>query len=102
MQVCYFQHAVTISIRDDVTGHVSVLSIRQSGGVRYDDASKLQLIINDVRQMLEEHPDILADIERKLLQKHRLIEADAPAEPKPDAKAAAPAKGTAQKRARPN
>ena len=59
---------------------------------------------DNARTFLEEHPDILAAVERKLLQKHGLIEEDAPAEPKAEAKAlaAAPAKGAASKRARPN
>ena len=59
---------------------------------------------DNARTFLEEHPDILAAVERKLLQKHGLIEEDAPAEPKaePKAPAAAPAKGAASKRARPN
>ena len=59
---------------------------------------------DNARTFLEEHPDILAAVERKLLQKHGLIEEDAPAEPKAEAQvpAAAPAKGAASKRARPN
>jgi len=59
---------------------------------------------DNARTFLEEHPDILAAVERKLLQEHGLIEEDTPAEPKAEAKApaAAPAKGDASKRARPN
>jgi recombination protein RecA len=59
---------------------------------------------DNARTFLEEHPDILAAVEHKLLQKHGLIEEDAPAEPKAEAKApaAAPAKGGASKRPRPN
>jgi recombination protein RecA len=59
---------------------------------------------DNARNFLEEHPDVLAQIERKLLQKHGLIKEDTPAEPKAEAKtsAAAPTKGGAGKRARPN
>jgi len=63
---------------------------------------------DNARTFLEEHPDILAAVERKLLQEHGLIEEDAPAEPKaePKAEAKAPAapaaKQSANKRARPN
>jgi len=59
---------------------------------------------DNARTFLEEHPDILAAVEHKLLQKHGLIEEDAPAEPKAEAKApaAAPAKGGVSKRPRPN
>lgn len=32
--------------------------IKETIGVRYDDAGKLQVIIDDVRKMLAEHPDI--------------------------------------------
>jgi recombination protein RecA len=59
---------------------------------------------DNARSFLEEHPDILAAVERKLLEKHGLIEEDTPAEPKAEAKApaAAPAKGGVSKRPRPN
>jgi recombination protein RecA len=59
---------------------------------------------DNARTFLEEHPDILAAVERKLLQKHGLIEEDAPAEPEAEAQvpAAASGKGAASKRARPN
>jgi recombination protein RecA len=59
---------------------------------------------DNARTFLEEHPDILAKIERQLLQKHGLIKEDAPAKPKAEAKApvVAPAKVMVAKRARPN
>jgi recombination protein RecA len=59
---------------------------------------------DNARTFLEEHPDILAKVERQLLQKHGLIKEDAPVEPKAEAKApaVAPAKGGASKRAQPN
>ncbi len=59
---------------------------------------------DNARTFLEEHPDILAVVERKLLQEHGLIKEDKPAEPQAAATklAAAPAKGGASKRARPN
>ena len=59
---------------------------------------------DNARTFLEEHPDILAKVERQLLQKHGLIKEDTPAEPKAEAKApaAAPSKGGASKRAQPN
>jgi recombination protein RecA len=63
---------------------------------------------DNARNFLEEHPDILAAVERKLLQEHGLLEEhkpeDKPAEPKAEAKARAPApaKGDASKRPRPN
>ena len=63
---------------------------------------------DNARNFLEEHRDILAEIERKLLQKHGLVEEDTKAQAKPDDKAeskaaqVAPAKGAASKRARPN
>ena len=61
---------------------------------------------DNARTFLEEHPDLLAQIERKLLQKHGLIKEDTPAEPKAEVKAPAPApapaKGVPSKRPRPN
>ena len=45
---------------------------------------------DNARTFLEEHPDILAAVERKLLQEHGLIEEDEPVKPKADAKAAPP------------
>ncbi|MGB5547289.1 MAG: recombinase RecA, partial [Polyangiales bacterium] len=59
---------------------------------------------DNARTFLEEHPDILAAVERKLLQEHGLIEEDEPVKPKADAKAAppSPAKAGASKSARPN
>jgi recombination protein RecA len=59
---------------------------------------------DNARTFLEEHPDILAAVERKLLQEHGLIEEDAPAEPKAEAKTEAkvPPQGGGSKRARPN
>jgi len=55
---------------------------------------------DNARTFLEEHPDILSAIERKLLQKHGLLEEEAPAEPKAEAKAAPAA--ASGKRPRPN
>jgi len=59
---------------------------------------------DNARTFLEEHPDILAKVERQLLQKHGLIKEDAPTKPKAEAKVpvVAPAKGVVAKRARPN
>jgi len=60
---------------------------------------------DNARNFLEEHPDILEAIERKLLQKHGLIEEDgdgAEAQDKADAKAPAQSKAAPAKRARPN
>jgi recombination protein RecA len=59
---------------------------------------------DNARTFLEEHPDILAAVERKLLQQHGLIEEDAPAAPKAEAQAEAKAAppAAASKRARPN
>ena len=59
---------------------------------------------DNARTFLEEHPDILAAVERKLLQEHGLIEEDAPAEPKAEAKSSGhgAGQGGASKRARPN
>jgi len=65
---------------------------------------------DNARTFLEEHPDVLAQIERKLLQQHGLIEEDAPADPTVAAQAAengpseqkAPSKGAAAKRPQPN
>ena len=60
---------------------------------------------DNARTFLEEHPDVLAAVERKLLQKHGLIQEDKPEEPKKaeaEAKAPAAAPATASKRARPN
>jgi recombination protein RecA len=59
---------------------------------------------DNARAFLEEHPDVLAQIERKLLQQHELIEEDTPAEPKAEAKPPAPAAAAdgPSKRARPN
>jgi len=57
---------------------------------------------DNARTFLEEHPDILAAIERKLLQKHGLIEEDSQAAQKAEAATPEPAKASASKRARPN
>jgi recombination protein RecA len=57
---------------------------------------------DNARTFLEEHPDILAAVERKLLQKHGLIEEDSQGAPKAEAAAPEPAKASASKRARPN
>jgi recombination protein RecA len=59
---------------------------------------------DNARAFLEEHPDVLAQIERKLLQQHGLIEDDTSAEPKAEAKPPAPAAAAdgPSKRARPN
>mgnify|MGYP001546875344 FL=1 len=60
---------------------------------------------DNARNFLEEHPDILEAVERKLLQEHGLVEPDEAPEAKPQAAAdakPAPTKGAADKRARPN
>jgi len=58
---------------------------------------------DNARTFLEEHPDILAAVERKLLQKHGLIEnEDTQKAPEAEAASPAPAKAPANKRARPN
>ena len=60
---------------------------------------------DNARNVLEEHPDILEAVERKLLQEHGLVEPDEAPEAKPQAAAdakPAPTKGAADKRARPN
>jgi recombination protein RecA len=60
---------------------------------------------DNARAFLEEHIDILSQIERKLLQKHGLIQEDrgSDAEPEADAQGAtAPSKGLASKRPRAN
>ena len=59
---------------------------------------------DNARNFLEEHPDILAAVERKLLQEHGLVEEDKPAQPQAEAKATPPAaaKAGAAKRPRPN
>ena len=57
---------------------------------------------DNARNFLEEHPDILAAVERKLLQEHGLVDEE-PAEPAPPAEVSAPvAKAPTGKRARPN
>jgi recombination protein RecA len=59
---------------------------------------------DNARTFLEEHPDVLAQIERKLLQQHGLIEDDTPADAKAEAIPAAPAAAAQapSKRPRPN
>ncbi|MGB8329220.1 MAG: recombinase RecA [Polyangiales bacterium] len=59
---------------------------------------------DNARAFLEEHPDVLAQVERKLLQQHGLIEEDTPAEPKAAAKVSTPAAApeAPSKRPRPN
>ena len=57
---------------------------------------------DNARAFLEEHPDILAAVERKLLQKHGLIEEDSQEAAKVEAAPPEPAKASASKRARPN
>jgi len=62
---------------------------------------------DNARSFLEEHRDILAAVERKLLQQQGLVEAD-PAEPEKDATSGSAdakpsaSKGSSSKRARPN
>ncbi len=57
---------------------------------------------DNARTFLEEHPEVLAEIERKLLQKHGLVEEESkPKEADANAASAAP-KAAASKRARPN
>ena len=61
---------------------------------------------DNARNFLEEHPDILSAVERKLLQKHGLVEVDPEEQSSPEAAAAgakpAPSKSGGAKRARPN
>jgi recombination protein RecA len=59
---------------------------------------------DNARNFLEEHPDILAAVERKLLQNHGLVAPDPAQENAPEAAdaKAAPPKGGSSKRARPN
>jgi recombination protein RecA len=59
---------------------------------------------DNARTFLEEHPDLLIEIERKLLHKHGLIDEEAkPEEPSAEpAASAAASKAAASKRARPN
>jgi recombination protein RecA len=59
---------------------------------------------DNARTFLEEHPDVLAQIERKLLQQHGLVEDDTPADAKAEAIPAAPAAAAQapSKRPRPN
>jgi recombination protein RecA len=57
---------------------------------------------DNARTFLEEHPDILAAVERKLLQEHGLIEEDSQDGAKAEAVAPESAKASASKRARPN
>ncbi len=57
---------------------------------------------DNARSFLEEHPDVLSEIERKLLQKHGLVPEDSSDATKADAVMAAEPKGGATKRARPN
>ncbi len=59
---------------------------------------------DNARSFLEEHPDILEAIERKLLENHGLISQKPPAEPKAEAKAdaKAPPPASSGKRPRPN
>ena len=61
---------------------------------------------DNARNFLEEHPDILEAVERKLLQQHGLIEEDAPEdatrEATADSKAQPASQGAPPKRARPN
>ncbi len=61
---------------------------------------------DNARTFLEEHPDILAAVELKLMQQHGLIEEDQPTVPDAEktkaAASPAPAKGGASKRPRPN
>jgi len=59
---------------------------------------------DNARIFLEEHPDILAQIERKLLQQHGLIDEDTTAEPNAGVKSPVPAAAaeSSSKRARPN
>jgi recombination protein RecA len=59
---------------------------------------------DNARNFLEEHPDVLAAVERKLLQKHGLVAPDPVEESASDAAEAkpAPTKGGSSKRARPN
>jgi recombination protein RecA len=59
---------------------------------------------DNARAFLEEHPDVLTEIERKLLEQHGLVEEEAkPQQPSADAAASAPtSKAAASKRPSPN
>ncbi len=57
---------------------------------------------DNARTFLEEHPDILEAVERKLLLEHGLAEEDTQEAPKAEAPTPEPAKASAGKRARPN
>ena len=59
---------------------------------------------DNARTFLEEHPDMLAQVEHRLLQKHGLIEESTPLEQKAEARAPEPALAArgANKRPRPN
>ncbi|MDH3199528.1 MAG: recombinase RecA [Myxococcales bacterium] len=64
---------------------------------------------DNARTFLEEHPDMLAQIERKLLQKHGLLQEETPTEAQETTSGAndkpspvSPAKGSSGKRPRPN
>jgi recombination protein RecA len=58
---------------------------------------------DNARTFLEEHPEMLAEVERKLLQKHGLVDEETkPADAKAEAPAAASTTAAASKRPRPN
>jgi len=61
----YVPNSVFANIALENPSRMNNRRIKETIGVRYDDAGKLQVIIDDVRKMLSEHPDI--DTDRTLI-----------------------------------
>ena len=61
----YIQNSVFSQISVENPSRMSNRRIKETIGIRYDDISKMEIIINQVKEMLKAHPDI--DTEKTLI-----------------------------------
>jgi MscS family membrane protein len=61
----YIPNSVFSHIAVENPSRMSNRRIKETIGIRYDDASKIEIIINQIKNMLREHPDI--DAEKTLI-----------------------------------
>ncbi len=54
----YIPNGIFANISIENPSRMTNRRIKETMGIRYADASKMRVIVNDVRQMLAEHPDI--------------------------------------------
>ena len=61
----YIPNSIFSQIAVENPSRMSNRRIKETIGIRYDDASKIEIIINQVKEMLKDHPDI--DTEKTLI-----------------------------------